>query len=84
LDLSGEEIDDNGVQHIADALRNNIVRMIHYFSSDIDCLPFLKTLTSLKLGQNRIGEAGAQHLADALRGNTVGLFFFSFYIHILI
>jgi len=84
LDLSGEEIDDNGAQHIADALRNNTVRMIHYFSSDIYCLPFLKTLTSLKLRQNRIGEAGAQHLADALRGNTVGFFFFSFYIHILI
>jgi hypothetical protein len=38
LDLSGEEIDDDGAKHIADALRTNTVCMIHCLFSKIDFL----------------------------------------------
>ncbi len=72
LGLWGNQIGDQGTQHLADALQHNTV--IHTLSSSISHLYshfLIQTLTALILASNSIGDEGAQHLANALQNNTV-------------
>jgi Ran GTPase-activating protein (RanGAP) involved in mRNA processing and transport len=71
LALNQNQIEDIGVQHLADALRSNEVPTKYYSSLSNRSVLFPQTLISLDLSGNRISDDGAQHLADALRQNKV-------------
>jgi hypothetical protein len=69
FDFVWNKIDDQGAQHIANALQYNKVTssfchltFTHYFT---------QALTTLSLGSNQIGDEGAKHIANALQHNKV-------------
>lgn len=73
LNLTRNQIGDQGVFYLAQALQQNRVVIIHfrfayYFSHILDST---QTLMTLYLAENRIGDLGAQHLGDALQKNQV-------------
>ncbi len=61
-----------GVQHLADALRNNKVNIV--FSLSYITLSFIQTLATITLWENGIGDERTEYLVDALRNNTVSFF----------
>ncbi len=73
LDLYQNEISDQGIQYLANMLRQNKVLYIQTFDYSIYPAHFYsgQTLTTLHLSQNRIDDEGAEYLAYALRKNRV-------------
>jgi Ran GTPase-activating protein (RanGAP) involved in mRNA processing and transport len=71
LDLSGNEIGDQGANHLATALKNNMVNHIFYSFIPLASVFFTQTLTQLRLYKNRIRDQGAIDLASALENNKV-------------
>lgn len=69
LSLLQNEIENEGAQHLADALRNNIVPVI--LTSPLSCLSsfFTQTLTTLDLGRNEIQGASKQYIMEILENN---------------
>jgi Ran GTPase-activating protein (RanGAP) involved in mRNA processing and transport len=75
LNLSRNNIGDEGAKHLAEVLRNN--KVIHCTSSSISFIYFhfhIQTITQLNLEFNRIGDEGAKYLAEVLRNNQVSYF----------
>ncbi|CAF3774509.1 unnamed protein product [Adineta steineri] len=87
LDLRSNEIKENGIQHLADALRNNttLIELTLYgikFGEKgaqhiADSMRHNTTLTTLDLSDSKIGDKGIQHVADSLRNNTVNFICYS-------
>jgi Ran GTPase-activating protein (RanGAP) involved in mRNA processing and transport len=71
LELYSNQIGDQGVKHLADALKSNQVNEHVFQTYLIKYFLFLKTLSVLALGNNKIGDEGAKYLAEALQNNTV-------------
>lgn len=72
LNLSSNQIGDQGVKYLAHALVDNIVRLYHFLHCFHCYLSFFtQILTSLILDNNQIGDQGAQNLTEALLKNTV-------------
>ncbi|CAF3871208.1 unnamed protein product [Rotaria magnacalcarata] len=74
LDLSYNDIGEDGAQYLANALATNKVTLNQPLCVEYIVNLFLKqTLTTLDLTGNNIGEDGAEHLANALATNKVTL-----------
>jgi Ran GTPase-activating protein (RanGAP) involved in mRNA processing and transport len=75
LNLSSNQIGDEGVQYLSDALQNNAVRSSILFILLIMGVMFLilQTLTELYLSFNQIGEEGAKYLSNLLKNGIVSL-----------
>jgi hypothetical protein len=72
LDLSSQEINDKGVEHLVNELKTNKVILLPFFSrSFLFIFSLLQTLKVLNLSCNEIGPKGAQFIADVLRINKV-------------
>ncbi len=72
LDLQQNQIGDEGVQYLTDALKNNQVSFFFFlFFSRFDSHFFIQTLNTLILAKNQIEEKGAEYLANVLENNTV-------------
>ncbi|CAF3923814.1 unnamed protein product [Adineta steineri] len=79
LELGGNEIGNQGAQHLANALEGNKTLTTIYLGGNKigdqgvqhlgHSLEINKTLTTLYLRGNKIGAKGAQHLANALESN---------------
>ncbi len=68
LNLEMNEISTQGAEHLANALQQNVVRLLVPLDSYAS---ISQTLTTLDLGGNEIGAQGAKHLANALQQNMV-------------
>ncbi len=79
IDLSYNQIDDEGIQYLANVLQNNKVNNIISF---VSILLLLQTLIRFNLRHNQIGEQGAYYLRDAFRTNRVKSSYVSSFIHI--
>ncbi len=72
LDLTGNEVGDEGVKHLANALQQNqVTQNVPSFAISPFILYFSQTLTILNLSSNEIGDEEAQHVANALKHNQV-------------
>ncbi len=71
LDLSRNEIGDQGANCLATALKTNTVNSISYSLIPLTYAFFTQTLIQLRLYKNRIRDQGAIDLASALENKTV-------------
>jgi hypothetical protein len=71
LDLSSQEINDKGVEHLVNALKTNKVVLLPFSRSFLFIFSLLQTLKVLNLSCNEIGPKGAPFIADVLRINKV-------------
>jgi len=69
LEISTNFIGDQGIQHLANALKQNNVTLSLIFSLYCSLPSFIQTLTIFSLNYNKISDQGAQYLADALQQN---------------
>ena len=72
LDLSNNQIEDEGAQYLAEALQKNTVKLDHsshfiHFQLSL----FIQALIRLSLAFNQITVKAAQYLAQALQNNAV-------------
>ena len=84
LHLSGDEIGDTGVEHLAAALRVHELSQIFFMLIIISLSPsqWSQSLTTLNLSRNQIGAEGAKYRAAALKVNRVRQIFFKLSIHL--
>jgi len=78
LNLSSNQIGDEGAHHLSIALMSNMVRKVS-FSLDTNLIYFIfdiQTITTLDLTGNQIGNQGAKCLSHALQSNKVTKKFF--------
>ncbi len=81
LDLSRNQIGDNGVQHLANALLNNTVKFFFCFHfHNFDLRIFKQTLIDLNIADNNIGNESVQYLIDGLQNNRVNRFLFFIFL----
>ncbi len=72
LNLSGNELDNEGVQLFANALQTSTVRQLSFIHPlHIDHFYLIQTLTTVILEWSQIDNQRVQYLANALQTNTV-------------
>lgn len=77
LNLAANEIGDEGMRHLANALQMNNVRQMFFFHQSHVYQSYLtQRLTTLYLARNQIGNTGARYLADILQTNAVRQFLY--------
>ena len=67
------DIGIEGIEHLANAFENNMVKLIYTFSISFPFFNFFltQTLITLDLSWNNIGIEGAKHLARIFQNNKV-------------
>ena len=72
LDLSGQKIDEKGIEYLTNALKTNQVILPRFFLILQVCLVFIsQTVKVLNLSSNEIGSQGIKFITDVLRINKV-------------
>jgi hypothetical protein len=72
LHLDNNNIGDNGIEYLVDALKRNVVSNVLLSNVFFYMVPFLiQTLKTLALQHNQIGDSGVQYLTSVLSNNKV-------------
>jgi hypothetical protein len=80
LNLSNNQIADEGTKHLAKVLPYNTVNINIPSALSLHPHCSIQTITTLDLTNNQIGDSGAESLFEALGGNEVTLTFFSSHV----
>jgi Ran GTPase-activating protein (RanGAP) involved in mRNA processing and transport len=76
LELSNNQIGDEGAHNLADAIGGNTVNLTIIQISRLKFYSFKQTLKSLDFSNNNIGDEGVQYLTDAFKNSKVNIFLF--------
>jgi Ran GTPase-activating protein (RanGAP) involved in mRNA processing and transport len=71
LNLSNNQIADEGTRHLATVLNQNTVTLIVISSLSLYSYFFTQQITTLDLSNNQIGDIGAESLLKVLKTNEV-------------
>ena len=71
LDVGSNGVGDEGIQHLAIALKSNKVSTSRSLMAQYKYLEYTQTLTTLNLSSNQIGTVSAKYLAETIGYTTV-------------